>query len=211
MVRPATGPAPALLDPAEVAEHFRAADAASRRFEPGWVVVDPGEAQALIGPARSPWQVPVARGEEGRWIDPVDLHFDAGVGLRPPAGSAVAVSARRDSSDLLPAGGPPRARPVQRLAATGPPVLVRATRGDLPAAGGLTTRSTGPALRPQVPADSTAAGVPTPWCCTSGGRLGQLRAGLAPATGASGHGCGRGFPPSPSNSPPGSPWLRTLA
>jgi hypothetical protein len=99
---PATGTTPARLDPAEVAEHYRAADAASGRFEPGWVVLDPGDALARIGPARSPWQIPAARGEEARWVDPIDLLFPDGVGLRPPAGSAIAVSARRDSSELLP-------------------------------------------------------------------------------------------------------------
>lgn len=99
---PASGTTSGHLDPPEVAEHFRAADAASRRFEPGWVVLDPGHARARIGPARSPWQVPAARGEEARWIDPVDLHVEGGVGLRPPAGTSIAVSARRDWTDLLP-------------------------------------------------------------------------------------------------------------
>jgi HopA1 effector protein family len=99
---PATGTTPERLGPAEVAEHYRAADAASGRFEPGWVVLQPEAALARIGPPRSPWQVPAARGEETRWVDPIDLLFAAGVGLRPPAGSAVAVGARRDSSELLP-------------------------------------------------------------------------------------------------------------
>jgi HopA1 effector protein family len=99
---PASGTTPGQLDPAEVAEHYRAADAASGRFEPGWVVLDPEAAWAALGPPRSPWQIPAARGEERRWIDPIDLYFADGVGLRPPAGSSIAVSARRDSADLLP-------------------------------------------------------------------------------------------------------------
>jgi HopA1 effector protein family len=99
---PATGTTPSWLAPAEVAEHYRAADAASGRFEPGWVVLHPADALARIGPPRSPWQVPAARGEETRWVDPIDLLFAEGVGLRPPAGSAIAVSARRDSAELLP-------------------------------------------------------------------------------------------------------------
>jgi type III HopA1-like effector protein len=99
---PATGTTPGWLDPAEVAEHYRAADAAGGRFEPGWVVLHPEDALARIGPPRSPWQVPAARGEETRWVDPIDLLFADGVGLRPPAGSSIAVSARRDSSELLP-------------------------------------------------------------------------------------------------------------
>jgi hypothetical protein len=99
---PASGTAPAQLDPAEAAEHYRAADAAGGRFEPGWVVLDAEAAWARMGPPRSPWQVPAARGEERRWIDPVDLYFADGLGLRPPAGSSIAVSARRDSSELLP-------------------------------------------------------------------------------------------------------------
>jgi hypothetical protein len=99
---PAGGATPGRLDLAEMAAHYRAADAASGRFEPGWVVLDPEEAWARIGPAGSPWQVPAARGAEARWVDPVDLHAEGGVGLRPPAAASIAVSARRDSLELLP-------------------------------------------------------------------------------------------------------------
>jgi hypothetical protein len=99
---PGTGTTGRPLDPAEVVEHYRAADTASGRFEPGWMVLDAEAAWARMGPPRSAWQVPAVRGEESRWIDPIDLHFAEGVGLRPPAGSSIAVSARRDSSDLLP-------------------------------------------------------------------------------------------------------------
>jgi HopA1 effector protein family len=109
------------LDPTEVAEHYRAADRAGSRFEPGWVVLDPGEALARIGPARSPWQVPTARREEGRWVDPVDLVFVGGVGCRPPAGAAILVSARRDSPELLPGWW----TTMSPAWSQGPPPLVR--------------------------------------------------------------------------------------
>jgi hypothetical protein len=99
---PASGPLASDLGSSEVAAHLRAADAAGGRFEQDWIVVAPEDARARIGPAPSPWQVAAARGGEVRWIDPVDLVLPGGVGLRPPVGTSIAVSDRRDSVRLLP-------------------------------------------------------------------------------------------------------------
>jgi hypothetical protein len=87
---PPTGEAVPALHPQGRLAHYRAADAASGRFEPGWTV-----AEADAGTA-SPWQIPATRGSEFRWVDPGDFLYPGATGLRPPAGAAIEVTARRD-------------------------------------------------------------------------------------------------------------------
>jgi hypothetical protein len=94
---PARGEVRKPLAPEEVAAHLRAADAAGARFQRGWTILAPTEAATLLGPPRSNWQLPAGRDGEALWIDPVDLLYEGHVGLRPPVGTQVAVSARRDS------------------------------------------------------------------------------------------------------------------
>ncbi len=118
---PPSGASPGRLDPAEVSAHYQAADAASGRFEPGWIVLHPKVAWARIGPPASPWQVPAARGAETRWVDPVDLYADDGVGLRPAAGASITVSSRLDSVELLPGWW----TSMSRAWSSGSPPLVR--------------------------------------------------------------------------------------
>jgi hypothetical protein len=87
---PPTGePVPALHPQGRLA-HYRAADAASGRFEAGWTVAE------VDADAASPWQIPAARGNELRWVDPGDFLYPGATGLRPPAGAAIEVTARRD-------------------------------------------------------------------------------------------------------------------
>jgi hypothetical protein len=94
---PARGEVREPLAPQVVAAHLRAADASGARFERGWTVLATAEATTLLGPPRSTWQIPAARDGEALWIDPADLLYEGHVGIRPPAGTPVAVSARRDS------------------------------------------------------------------------------------------------------------------
>jgi hypothetical protein len=94
---PARGVVRQVLAPAEVVAHLRAADAAAGRFEGGWTVLAPAEAVALLGPPSSSWQVPAAGDRRARWVDPPDLLYEGGIGLRPAPGATVAVAARRDS------------------------------------------------------------------------------------------------------------------
>jgi hypothetical protein len=95
------GPVPE-LGPEEVLAHLRAADSAGGRFEPGWIVIHPGDAAHHLDPPASRWQVAAARGSELRWIDPIDIIFADHVGVRPPVGSSIFVSQRCDSIQLLP-------------------------------------------------------------------------------------------------------------
>lgn len=88
--------------PAELVAHLCAVDAAGSRFDAGWTVVDPQIAAQNIGPATSPWQLPVACDGELRWVDPIDFVYLDAVGLRPPVGASVIVSQRRDSWHILP-------------------------------------------------------------------------------------------------------------
>jgi hypothetical protein len=99
---PASGDPAPRVPVAQLVGHYRAVDAAGQEFENGWSVLDGDQARGLVGPAASIWQVAVCRGSEVRWVDPVDLHFPAGVGLRPQPGDVVAVAGRRDHVD---AGG----------------------------------------------------------------------------------------------------------
>jgi hypothetical protein len=94
---PVRGDVHSPLAPQAVAAHLRAADAAGTRFERGWTTLAPAEAATLLGPPRSTWQIPAARDGEALWLNPADLIYEGRIGLRPPAGGEVAVSARRDS------------------------------------------------------------------------------------------------------------------
>ncbi|NUT48601.1 MAG: hypothetical protein HOV94_15030 [Saccharothrix sp.] len=99
---PASGPPEPASGPNEVTARYRAADAATGRFEPGWTVLPPAQVLALIGPPASGWQIAVSNGAEIRWADPIDVLHATGIGLRPQPGSTVSVTARRDSTAVLP-------------------------------------------------------------------------------------------------------------
>jgi hypothetical protein len=99
---PAEGPPEPSPGPKEVSAHYRAADAATGRFEPGWTVLSPTRATSRIGPPASAWQIAVSNGGEIRWVDPIDVLYADGIGLRPQPGAAVSVTARRDSTAVLP-------------------------------------------------------------------------------------------------------------
>jgi hypothetical protein len=97
---PASGAPAPRVPVAQLVAHYRAVDAAGQEFEGGWSVLGGDQADELIGPAASVWQVAVCRGSEVRWVDPVDFYFPAGIGLRPQPGDGVAVAGRRDHVDV---------------------------------------------------------------------------------------------------------------
>lgn len=99
---PAEGAPEPALGPKEATARYRAADAATGRFEPGWTVLPPAHATSLIGPPASAWQIAASNGGEVRWADPIDVLHADGIGLRPRPGSTVSVTARRDSTAVLP-------------------------------------------------------------------------------------------------------------
>jgi HopA1 effector protein family len=128
-----------------VALHLRAADEAGARFVRGWTALTEDEALAALGPPLTQWQVPAARNGDARWVDPVDVLYEGGIGVRPPAGAPLAVSARRDAlTDPLgwwtafSATWTDAERPLARLYWSVPPerlfALAAALTGGLPGA-----------------------------------------------------------------------------
>lgn len=77
-----------------VAARYRAADAAGRRFEPGWKVVHPG---AMATRPTSAFQVAATNGRKALWLDPIDFVHPAGIGTRPLPGATLLVNNRRRS------------------------------------------------------------------------------------------------------------------